>query len=254
MDEVVHVDTPESVDLSLEPAGLGSRFLAAWIDGLVQAALSVLLLIGTVTYIAPSDSRSLQDRLANDLIYAILLLVLAIILLGIYKLLMEAVWNGQTVGKRMVGIRVVREDGLPAPLMSLTIRNLMRAVDYLPFGYLVGSVAILTNRHGQRLGDLAAGTIVVRERAVDLPGFPTALSRSPHADLDRLREHALRLAESDLEVARRFWARRRELEPQSRRRVGRLVAERLAGRMGWEDPLPPDPEFLIEETIYVRGR
>ncbi len=253
MSEALHVGTPESVDLALEPAGLGSRFLASFIDGLVQGAvLTVLYMMFVPAVFLGAFFNPDGLTMVSGIFIAILFLVIGLLLFG-YKLLFEALWNGQTIGKRAVGIRVVRADGLPVTFLQVLVRNLMRVVDSLPWGYLIGAVAVLASPRKQRLGDMVAGTIVVREHKAEAPVVPTTLSFAPAFDLNLLREHALRLGEQDLEPVRRFWGRRLELEPRHRARVGLMIAQRTAQRMGWEEPLPSDFEQFMEAVLYVRA-
>jgi uncharacterized RDD family membrane protein YckC len=254
MSDTFRVDTPESVDLALEPAGLGSRFLAIMIDALLQwgaAVLILLILISTTTLGSALGSFNL--KMVNGVLVAILLLLAGFLFFG-YKLLLEAFWNGQTVGKRIVGIRVIKANGLPVDFVQVLVRNLLRVADYLPLQYLVGSVAIVVSERGQRLGDIVAGTVVVRDRREAAPVIPVQLTHEPAYDLGLLREHVLRLSDLELEAARRFWVRRWQLAPQHRWRVGVRIAEGLAARMHWQEPPPSHPEMFIETVLYVRAQ
>ncbi|HWI65156.1 MAG TPA: RDD family protein [Symbiobacteriaceae bacterium] len=255
MSDTFRVDTPESVDLALEPAGLGTRFLAIIVDALIQwgAALLLLFLVVPSALISASFDPFGKSDTFNGVILAILLLGVGF-LFFLYKLVLEAFWNGQTVGKRAVGIRVIKANGLPADFLQIVLRNLLRVVDYLPLQYLIGSIAIAASQRGQRLGDMVAGTVVVRERREAAPFMPVQLYHQPQYDLNLLREHVLRLSDEDLEAARRFWVRRGDLERNSRWRVGARIAESLAHRMGWQEPLPPHPEMFIETVLYVRAQ
>lgn len=250
----IRIDTPESVDLALEPVGLGSRFLAALIDAVIQYAVAfAVILIGLpVAALWAAESGAASDTVAL-FFFAILFLGVAL-LFFLYKLLFEALWNGQTIGKRVAGIRVVQANGMPVTFLQVVIRNFLRIVDYLPVYYLIGAVCILATGRRQRLGDLAAGTVVVRDRPEETPAVPKALSHPPQTDLNRLREHVLRLSEADLVPARGYWQRRNQLDGPSRARVAEMVARGLAVRMGWTDPLPPIPDDFIEEVLYVRAQ
>jgi len=257
MSETFRVDTPESVDLALEPAGLGTRFLAILIDALIQWGAAFLVVLIVVPMTALSDvlsARTFGDADTIDGILITILLLAAGFLFFLYKLVLEAFWNGQTVGKRAVGIRVIKANGLPVDFLQVVIRNLLRVVDYLPMQYLVGSVAIIASKRGQRLGDMVAGTVVVRDQRPPLTLAPVRLFHQPTYDLSLLREHVLRLPDEDLEPARRFWMRRMQLTTQARWRVGARIAESLARRMGWQEPLPPHPEMFIEAALFVRAQ
>lgn len=248
----IRIDTPESVDLALEPAGLGTRFVAALIDALVQyVSVFLLALVGVPTVLA-----TVAEEVAPTAGYA----VIAILLVGVgllfflYKLLFEALWNGQTLGKRAVGIRVVQANGLPVTFLQVVLRNLLRIIDYMPAYYVIGSVAVLSTQKKQRLGDLAAGTVVVRDRPTSLPVLPNQLSHPARTDLNRLREHVLRLTEADLSPARSYWERRWQLDGMARGRVAAQIATALATRMGWQEQLPLYPDDFIEEVLFVRSQ
>ncbi|MDF2630064.1 MAG: hypothetical protein K0R39_3895 [Symbiobacteriaceae bacterium] len=249
------VDTPESVDLALEPAGLGTRFLAILVDALIQWGATVLLLLIVFPMTAVGTALNpFGNRAALDGVLLTILLLGIGFLFFLYKLVLEAFWNGQTVGKRVVGIRVIKANGLPVDFLQVVIRNLLRVIDYLPLQYLVGTVSIVASRRGQRLGDIVAGTVVVRDQRPTVPLAPVQLFHQPHYDLNLLREHVLRLADEDLEPARRFWTRRMQLENESRWRVAARIVDSLATRMGWQETLPPHPEMFIEAVLYVRAQ
>jgi uncharacterized RDD family membrane protein YckC len=250
--EQIRVETPESVDLSLEPAGMGSRFFAALIDGLVQGAVLFLLFLVGIATAAESAVEQTNPGATEMVIFSILLLAVGL-LFFLYKLLFEAFWNGQTLGKRAAGIRVIQANGLPVTFLQVAIRNLLRPIDYLPAYYVIGAIAVLATRKRQRLGDMAAGTIVVRDRPAHAPLLPAQLSHAPRTDLNRLREHVMRLREEDLVAARGYWERRWQLDGEARARVAAQVAVSLAAQMGWQEPLPPYPDDFIEEVLWVRA-
>lgn len=251
MEHEIRIDTPESVDLALEPAGLGSRFLAALVDGVIQWGIVFLLVLAGVPGLFLLEG---EDPVFGELMFFSFLALSVALLFFLYKLLFEAFWNGQTPGKRIAGIRVVQVSGMPVTFLAVVIRNLLRIIDFLPGSYVVGTVCVLCTRKRQRLGDMAAGCIVVRERPERAPVLPVKLSHAPKTDLTRLREHALRLSESDLAPARSFWQRRQEMEPAARERVAAQIAAGLAHRMNWPDPLPSYAEDFIEEVLYVRAQ
>lgn len=252
MSNLIRIDTPESVDVALEPAGFGNRFLAALIDGLIQgAAVFSIALVAIPLNLVMGPGR-FASRMSTAVITAILLVLLGLLFV-LYKPLMEAVWNGQTIGKRVAGIRVVRNNGLPVGVLAVIIRNLLRVVDYLPFYYLIGAICIAASEKNQRLGDMAAGTVVVKEKKALVPTVPEQLSHRPTCNLNVLRQYVLPLSESDLVAARGYWQRRADFDEASRVRVAQTVAGALAVRMGWTEPLPEVAEWFIEEVLYVRA-
>jgi len=150
----LQIDTPENVLLDAEIAGFGSRCAAGMID---YTILLVILLIVGLIYLQVT-------RNSNNQYVALALFGLIYILITFYHLFFEFLWNGQTPGKRLLGLRVVQTNGLPLTSSSGIIRNLVRLFDFLPAFYGVGLIAMFASRHTQRLGDLAGGTYVIREQ------------------------------------------------------------------------------------------
>ena len=154
--------------------------------------------------------------------------VAAFALLFGYHLAFELAAAGRTPGKRWSSLRVVCDDGSPVTFRASALRNLVRLVDFLPGLYLVGTIAIFATRHNQRLGDLAAGTIVVREprAAVPAPALPAAdADELPAWDVSGLRD-------AELAALRRFLERRHALEVVPRNRLASELAERLRPSVG----------------------
>lgn len=149
------VSTPERVAFQYPVAGLGSRFLAQLID------MAVLILIFLVFAYA---GASLGKALNNSGLTLLILLLVSFVLLFGYFLISEAIWSGQTIGKRALRLRVVGDRGEPLRFNQAVTRNLVRVVDFLPLMYAVGIITVFANRRNKRLGDFAAGTLVVRER------------------------------------------------------------------------------------------
>lgn len=149
------ISTPERVAFQYEIAGIGSRFLAQVVDSLIitVALIAVSILAGALGGIFSSYELGLLVEV-----------ILVFVLLAGYFLVSEAVWNGQTVGKRAARLRVVGDQGQPITIGQSIIRNLIRIVDFLPFFYGVGMLTLFINGRGKRLGDFAAGTLVVRDK------------------------------------------------------------------------------------------
>lgn len=250
MSDMIRIQTPESVDLAYEPVGLGSRFQAAFLDGLIQ--LGAVIVIGLLMLATGIVTGWGKFELLGNITFAILLLLLGL-LFGVYKMLFEAIWNGQTPGKRMAGIRVVRANGLPVTFLQVVIRNLMRIVDYLPGWYALGSLCLLFSKQHQRLGDMAAGTVVVRDRKAAAPVVPVSLNREASVDLERLTEHARRLTEADLAPVRSFLQRRNQIQIEHRTRIAWQLSDSLAAKMGWQERLQ-QPEAFLEEILFVRAK
>ncbi len=170
LDERMAVRTPEHVELQFLLAGAGNRFLAVLVDLLIQGLALVGLLV--VLVLAFWALRSASPETAEAVVegaglwvFAGLILVYFLVQWG-YFTLFETMWAGQTPGKRLLKIRVVREDGRPVGFAEAAIRNLLRVVlDSQPGNlYAVGFVTGMLNLRFKRLGDYAAGTVVIRER------------------------------------------------------------------------------------------
>jgi uncharacterized RDD family membrane protein YckC len=150
------ISTPERVAFQYEIAGIGSRFLAQILDSLV---ITVVLIAITIL------ATSLGGITGSGELALLVEIILGFILLAGYFLVSEAAWNGQTLGKRAARLRVVGDHGEPLTLGQAAIRNLVRIVDFLPVFYGIGMLTLFINGRGKRLGDFAAGTLVVRDRA-----------------------------------------------------------------------------------------
>ena len=165
-EDYLTVDTPENVAFGYEVAGIGSRFLAALVDTFI--ILFVQLIVGlTSVFLAWFVLRDLvgEDIAALGPWLLGLFGLVGFALLWGYYIFFEMTWNGQSPGKRWAGLRVIRMDGTPLTLTESLVRNLVRLIDFLPAYYGVGVVTMFINSQSRRLGDLAAGTLVVRDRA-----------------------------------------------------------------------------------------
>ncbi|NJL92858.1 MAG: RDD family protein [Anaerolineae bacterium] len=154
----LRIDTPENLELEAEVAGFGSRSVAALVDYGLLGLLMTLFTCGFIRLAAES-----YDETQVGVLLAVFTLIL-FALFTFYHLTFEFLWNGQTPGKRLFGLRVVMQDGLPATTTALLIRNFIRLFDFLPFFYGVGLITLFWARKTQRLGDMAARTVVIYER------------------------------------------------------------------------------------------
>lgn len=155
MNDHLSVETPEQININFQKAGIGSRFYAALID---TAVLTLIMFVGA--YVNATLIQDLRGIFGNWL-GAISGIIVFAIFWG-YYMVFEIVTNGQSPGKRILGLRVIKDGGYPISFADSAIRNLVRIVDFLPFGYGIGLTAMLINGNWKRLGDLAAGTLVVK--------------------------------------------------------------------------------------------
>ncbi len=241
MTEKLTIDTPEQIALELPLAEVGSRSLALAIDTIIQAAVFVALLL-TGSGVFPAI-----ERLGASAVWwvpALLLLAVFVLFYG-YFLLFEALDHGRTPGKRLVGLRVIADDGRPMAVQQAVVRNLVRIVDSLPGGYGIGIVAALLSPRAQRLGDMAAGTVVVREprmSVVDTAATP------PQPRAARL--GASRLEADEIRVVETFLQRRDGMDPDVRERAAAAIAARIRHRLS----LSPggSAEALLEQVLAER--
>jgi uncharacterized RDD family membrane protein YckC len=218
MERTVDVRTGEAVAIRYELAGLGSRFLAVLIDLMAQTAIAIVaILVLSLTSTGASTVTPSRGVMAWGI--AIVVIFFFLLFFG-WFIIFEAWWSGRTPGKRALGLRVVRDGGFPLDLGSAVIRNLVRIVEVGLGFYALSAVSALLSKENKRLGDYAAGTIVVREHAVAAPDLDAYLDRN--AALPKTGLH-----DDDRLLIERFLARRSMLEPSARARL----AGRIAGKV-----------------------
>ncbi len=240
LDQLVDIETPEQVAFSYTIAGIGSRAAAAMIDALICFALVVALwvLVAVIGASLPRGATEWIGRTAGAWALALAFLLQFAAVWG-YYLLFEALADGQTPGKRQLGLRVVRDGGYSIGFGESAVRNLFRVLDMQPgFFYGVGIIAALVSRRGKRLGDLVAGTLVVRERVLHVaPGLGAERpAQAPPAATGPIVSSATApiaalLTDEEYAVLERFVARRSALEPERRRLFAAQLAARLSSRL-----------------------
>lgn len=242
MDRTIDVRTPESIAFRYELAGLGSRFLALIVDQSIQ----ILALAALVTGVGLAASRAgqhapgiLSERVAQSIAVALVVTVLFLIFFG-YFIIFEAVWNGQTPGKKLVGLRVVRDGGYPIDFGASLIRNLIRVGEQLVGYYVLAAISALLSPENKRLGDLAAGTIVVREARLPAPSQLIQHRNEP------VYAPTAYLAGDERALIKRFLERRDSLDEDRRRELAASLAARVRGRV------PPDLAQLDDESLLER--
>lgn len=235
------VHTPEGVAFSFRLASPALRAVAQTIDAcVVAAAWSLLSVIIKLLHLISPDFAGM------------LAFVLYFVLSQGYRMACEWLWRGQTLGKRVLRLRVVDERGLRLTFAQVVLRNLLRFVDALPAAYLVGGVAALVSRRAQRLGDLAAGTLVIWEPAEPSPdpaifrGEKYNSLRSHPALVARLRQT---VTPGEAQAAWRALARRDRLDAGAR---VRLFAE-LAAHFRASTSFPLDTVEAVSDEQLVRN-
>ncbi len=230
-EETLIIETPERVQLEFALSSIGNRFLAVAIDHTIQY-LSIFFIAWFFLSIAGYSGSDVVDgpeRLFSDApkwVIAVLIVVLFLIFAG-YFIVFEWLWSGQTPGKRLLKLRVIREDGRPVTLWEAVARNLLRIGDAVPGFiipvYSVGLIAIFLSNRDQRLGDVFAGTVVIREREGEAPTFAETFSSriadSAFARVQppvRISADAAGLNEREMEVIESFLRRRWDLTERQR--------------------------------------
>jgi uncharacterized RDD family membrane protein YckC len=234
------IDTPEGVPLELTLAGVGSRFTAALLDYIVQIVILVALAL-VLSYGAGFSPGS------SAVSTAVWVVGFFLVFWG-YDVAFEVLNSGRTPGKAMNGLRVVLESGAPVTFVPSAIRNVLRIIDLIPGNYLVGVTAILVTKKNQRLGDLAAGTLVIRESRKLPPNAPvSARVQAPAWDTSAVDRQ-------ELDAVAAFLARRNELEPGARMQIAAELAGRLRPKVGGAIAGSGDEIFLERLAVAKRGR
>jgi uncharacterized RDD family membrane protein YckC len=233
LDDTITIATPEGVELELTLAGAGSRFVSALADLTIQTAI---LLAAWIALAEIGDAG------------AALWALVSFAVVTTNDILFEVLASGRTPGKRINHLRVVRSGGEPVGFVTSAIRNALRAIDFLPFAYIVGAVTILATRNNQRLGDLAAGTLVVRERrAATIARSVAAAAPAPVA----VSWDTSAVTADETAAVRRFLERRWEIDLSARRELARTFASRLRPKVAGAPAGVGDEEFL---TLLVAAK
>jgi uncharacterized RDD family membrane protein YckC len=230
------IATPEGVEIELTLAGLGSRFIAALLDFFIR----LLPLIALLVLLDPADA-------------AIGAAIFALADFGLqffYYVLFEVLGGGRTPGKRAVGLRVVRTGGRPVTFVRSMLRNIVRIVDSIG-AYLVGMVAIFITNNNQRLGDLAAGTLVVRDRHGDRRHGEAPSSMGATYDPgDALNWDVSAVSAQDVATVRAFLERRSSLDARARKDLAYRLARKLQPLIGGANE--GDDERFLEMLVAAK--
>lgn len=223
-EETLIIETPERVELEFSLASIGNRFMAVGIDHFIQF-VSIFVVAWILAWIASGSSTSLFED-SPKWVTAIMIIAV-FVLFSSYFVVFEWLWNGQTPGKRLMKLRVIREDGRPLTLWEAIVRNLLRIADAAPGFvipvYSVGLITIFLNARDQRLGDIFAGTVVIRERIDEAPTFAdTFTKRIADPALTRVQKPVTftadisKITEDEIEVAEVFLRRRWDMSERQR--------------------------------------
>ena len=247
-EETLIIETPERVPLHFALASIGNRFLACAVDHAIQFFVIALValasaIVANFTYVWTFFVT------APKWIYAVMVILLFLIFSG-YFAFFEWIWSGQTPGKRLMKLRVLREDGRPITFWEATVRNLLRSLDMMPAPfYSIGLISVFVNSRDQRVGDMVAGTVVVREREAEAPEFAQVFA-SPVSDPALRRSFKAvdftanlnSLTESEIEVVETFLRRRWDL--------GDVPRQWMAWRVALPILYKLRPTYDVEKFTY----
>ena len=254
----LNIETPELVTIEMPLAGVGSRFIALLIDMLLWfAGLFLLLFLGLIFIPAIHVASQISAKWASALI------IFTVFLLNWgYFTLFEAFWNGQTPGKKIAKIRVIQITGRPIGIFESMARNFIRYIDQIPSVYVVGVISMFVTKQHQRLGDLAAGTLVVRDRPSETPLWADSGSRTftaasfipqiapsePHSLVALPAAAVAKLSLADLQVLEGFFARRLDMPLDVRSNLADRIAAAIKSKSGLESPSDISTETFLEAT------
>jgi uncharacterized RDD family membrane protein YckC len=255
----LNIDTPELVSIEMPIAGIGSRFIATLVDGLIWAAAGVVLVILFTILFAALHFAS---RTSENWLTGVLFLIVFLMQWGYFSLF-EAFNNGRTPGKQVAKIHVIHRSGRAISFVESLARNLLRYVDYLPGFYAIGIITIFLSKQNQRLGDMVAGTLVVRDREVDTPHwgelgsrtitaqvFEPVVTAAPHMSVRLPAPNVARLSATDLEVLEGFFARRLDMDLATRAALAQRMASALCAKSGLEIPAGISVETFLEAVAH----
>jgi len=248
--EKLIIETPEQTSIEFPLAGIGSRFLAILIDSLIQGAAIFILVLIFITLGFSLRNVGLNSSSTADIwLVAILILAYFVLMYG-YFMLFESLWNGQTPGKRLTHIRVIKDSGQPITAIDAVARNLLRIVDQLPLAYGVGVVCAWISPQSKRLGDYVAGTVVVHEKPFEAvaPRWDDAPAQAAAHQYG-----ANRLTPEEFALVETFLSRRSALDAGVRYDTAAGIVRRIESKL----TLPPgggkpSAEKLLEELSQER--
>jgi uncharacterized RDD family membrane protein YckC len=256
-DETLVIETPERVPLHFALASIGNRFIACAIDHTIQI---VTLIVMVILFAIITDVADLGSRVSSAPKWVIaMLIILVFVLMSGYFAFFEWLWRGQTPGKRWLKLRVIREDGRPISFFEAVVRNLLREFDIMPFPfYSIGLISVFATGRDQRVGDLVAGTVVVREREAEAPAFAEVFA-SPVSDPALRRSFKPvpftadinNLTEQEIGVVESFLRRRWDLKDYPRQWMAWRVAMPILFKLRPQYDLPTFTyEGFLEELLH----
>lgn len=254
--QTVTIETPEHFELQFQLAGIGVRFLAYLVDRVIQAGVIFgLIVVVSLLFFMSGKMAEVTDffvsaqKFLKQWILALAILVYGITTIG-YFLLFEYLWSGTTPGKRSQHIRVIRKDGRPITFLDATVRNILRFVDLLADVYPLGLLVMFLDSKNRRLGDMAAGTLVVVEKDVIEPFTETVPKRPSQTDPE-LSYAVSSMTPEDYRLIARFLTRRSELDAEYRARLAWEILHAIVDKAPRPVQVTADPEVLLEKLLNL---
>ncbi len=252
--ETLTIQTPESVGFQYVLAGVGSRAAAFLLDTAIRFViiLSIFIFVTLLGALLPGlDFVGFTSWISKSWLIALGVLAYGLVDLG-YFLFFEAIWSGQTPGKRHQRLRVIRSNGQPISWLESGIRNILRAVDLLAGFYPLGLIVVFLSRNNQRIGDYAAGTVVVVEEKT--PSFHD--DGSPSRSLNRLTYPEIETCISTVDrsqygILKSFLQRRKGMDKKHRHELARMLALQLLSKWGMPARLKISHEAFLEEVVTL---
>lgn len=247
--EKLTIETPEQTTLEFSLAGVGSRFLAVALDTLIQYA--AILLVAIATGLLVWGTGPVLPQLGN---WGAAAAVIAFFLLYYgYFALFEILWNGQTPGKRLAGLRVIQDSGRPVGTYQAVLRNVVRILDQIPVVYGIGIISVLLSERNKRLGDLVAGTVVVHENPLEIAAMSwNSADAAPAGGGPRFA--VTRLTPDEIQLLEAFLVRRSQLTAEIRAFMARQIAARLATRLEVQPAERPPSDEVFLEALASQSR
>jgi uncharacterized RDD family membrane protein YckC len=247
--EKLIIETPEQTSIEFPLSGIGSRFIAVLIDSLIQFAVLIVLglILGGLGYGFRDQLRGLPPSV-GPWIVAIAILFYFVLMYG-YYMVFESIWNGQTPGKRLTHLRVIKDSGQPITAIDAVGRNLLRIIDQLPFGYGIGVLCAWISPQSKRLGDYVAGTVVVHEKPFEsvAPQWDAPAKASTH------QYGANRLTPEEFALVETFLSRRAALDAGVRYDMASGIVRRIESKLSMPpEGGKPSAEKLLEELSFER--
>jgi uncharacterized RDD family membrane protein YckC len=237
----VRIATPEGVDVELTLAGIGSRFIAAILDLLIQGG--VVLAAGFALGVTGGDGGGVAVAIFSIVFF---------LTFFAYDVLFEVRSRGRTLGKRWTGLRVVRTGGRPVTFVPSCVRNVMRLVDILPAFYAIGMLSVFVTPRNQRLGDLAAGTLIVRDRPGGWRAGPGSAEAAPVTAARDDGWDVSAVSAQDVGTVRQFLERRGTLEAGARAELAGELERRLRPLVAGA-PEGVDSEEFLERLAAAKA-